>query len=217
MNNFVTRWRCRVCYYCYSCGSLCQTTFLRLILFGYEWSTIRLLICFILFCLWHHKQTKQSRDKQALIWEKPRLNIEQISNFLDKLPEKHKEKMWGRHCMGKYVTIDKVGGLLFSVAALCIKIHDRNADPYETSEKDALSKRLEPYTKLIESQIQEKDDPTGLTRDDFDNSLYEWLLLPLSLPKYREKLKCILDENSKLKRTIEEEKQTVELYKQFIY
>ena len=137
------------------------------------------------------------------------MTIQTISTFWRKVPDKHKEKMWQKHCMGKYVKIDKVGSLLYDIARLCIKIHDRNVKPLDL-ENDELVKKLEPYTKLLESQIREKDDPTGLTQDDLNDSLHEWLLLPLPLAKYGETLKSILDENSKLK-------QRVELYKQFIY
>ena len=125
---------------------------------------------------------EQVADERALIWEKPRvgLTIQQISKFLRKLADKDKEKMWENHCEDKgYVKIDKVGSFLFDIVQLCIKMHDPN---HETPQKDVLLKKLEPYTKLLELQIQEKDDPTGLTQDDFNDSLHEWLLLPLPLP-----------------------------------
>ena len=117
--------------------------------------------------------------------------------------------MWERHCMGEYVKIDKVGSLLFSIVALCIKIHDRNV---KTPQKGALLKKLEPYTKLLQSQIQQKDDPTGLTQDDFNDSLHEWLLLPLPIENLlnttdREKLESELFETKK--QLIEKDKEII--------
>ena len=107
--------------------------------------------------------------------------------------------MWERHCMGEYVKTDKVGSLLFSIVALCIKIHDRNV---KTPQKGALLKKLEPYTKLLQTQIQNKDDPIGLTQEDFNDNLHEWLLLPLPIENLlsstdREKLESELFETKK--------------------
>ena len=101
--------------------------------------------------------------------------------------------------MGEYVKTDKVGSLLFSIVALCIKIHDRNV---KTPQKGALLKKLEPYTKLLQSQIQQKEDPIGLTQEDFNDNLHEWLLLPLPIENLlsstdREKLESELFETKK--------------------
>ena len=123
--------------------------------------------------------------------------------------------MWERYCVGKYVKIDEVGILLFDIAALCIRVHDRTVKKTDLK-NGAVPKKLEPYTKLLQSQIRKKDDPTGLTRDDFDNLLQEWLLLPLPVTTYGEKIKSVLAENEKLKIEISQLKTTMEQEKQLV-
>ena len=88
--------------------------------------------------------------------------------------------MWERYRTSgtKYLQIDKIGPLLFSIVALCIKIHNRSCP---TPPKKQLFKKLQPYTRMIQLQMQQKVDPNGLTFDVFTNSLHEWLLLPIPI------------------------------------
>ena len=83
---------------------------------------------------WENFELKQklskkplSKQELSLIWTKPRLTIQMVADFIDKLPAKHKEKIWNRHATNNYISNDNIVKCLHSFVALCIKIRDRDA------------------------------------------------------------------------------------------
>eukprot|EP01083_Nonionella_stella_P011635 33033_1 len=56
------------------------------------------------------------------LWEQPRLTIEELSEFIEQLPWKHKEKIWARHATGQYIAKNKILNMLHSFLALVSRL-----------------------------------------------------------------------------------------------
>jgi len=77
----------------------------------------------------------------------PNITMAQVSNFMKRLPSKHKQKLWEKYAVdNNYVPIDNMCTLLHSFIALCIKVQERDAQP---PKKEAILDKLLPYQTLI--------------------------------------------------------------------
>eukprot|EP00484_Ammonia_sp_Unknown_P016924 CAMPEP_0197045870 /NCGR_PEP_ID=MMETSP1384-20130603/21656_1 /TAXON_ID=29189 /ORGANISM="Ammonia sp." /LENGTH=1661 /DNA_ID=CAMNT_0042477547 /DNA_START=48 /DNA_END=5034 /DNA_ORIENTATION=- len=114
------------------------------------------------------------KEALSLLWEQPRVTIQMVSEFIERLPLKHKEKIWARHATGQYIAKNKILHTLHSFVALCIKIKDRTA---VAPSRHDIEKRLLPFADVIR---QRTENANGMSLDEFNNELHFWILEPVS-------------------------------------
>lgn len=108
------------------------------------------------------------------MWIEPKVTIQMVSEFIERLPLKHKEKIWSRHCVHNYIPKDKYLNALHSFLALCIKIKDRAATAPSKPEVEA---RLQPFVdQMTLRTLQNK----GMTLEQFNHHLHTWVLEPVA-------------------------------------
>ena len=116
-----------------------------------EWENIEL----------QHRLSLTSIDKQqiSLLWRNPLVTVQTVAEFIDRLPAKHKEKIWYRHVDDvddDLIESDKIIHCLHSFVALCIKIKDRKTDA--PARADIVDKLL-PFAQIIQKRIK---NPKGI-------------------------------------------------------
>eukprot|EP01084_Bolivina_argentea_P312982 541911_1 len=114
------------------------------------------------------------KEQLSQLWEQPRVTIQMVSEFIERLPLKHKEKIWARHATGQYIAKNKILHTLHSFVALCIKIKDRTA---VAPSRHDIEKRLVPFADVIR---QRTENANGMALDEFNNELHYWILEPVS-------------------------------------
>eukprot|EP01083_Nonionella_stella_P085294 236444_1 len=111
-----------------------------------------------------------SRQELSQLWDKPFLSVEMVCEFMDRLPKKHKEKIWQRHAKGDHIPNDKTVSCLHSILAICIKIKERSAKPPTLAQ---IKNKLVPFAQAIQKHQQ---DPSGLNSVEFHTKLSPWML-----------------------------------------
>jgi len=114
------------------------------------------------------------KEALSLLWEQPRVTIQMVSEFIERLPLKHKEKIWARHATGQYIAKNKILHTLHSFVALCIKIKDRTA---VAPSRHDIEKKLVPFADVIR---QRTENANGMSLDEFNQELHFWILEPVS-------------------------------------
>ena len=112
----------------------------------------------------HYNAVNTAQRNLPTIWHSPLININHISTFIDKIPIAHKNKLWERHCDSendKQLSLLNLDSLMFSIVALCIKIHDRTI---KTPSQDKLMPRLKIYCKNIKWNIKQKNKKIKLEK-----------------------------------------------------
>merc|ERR1712228_470382 len=115
-------------------------------------------------------------EKETLseLWSKPRVTIQMVSEFIERLPIKHKEKIWARHATGQYIAKNKILHTLHSFVALCIKIKDRTA---VAPSRHDIEKKLDAFAAHIRKNVASEN---GMSLEEFNNELHYWILEPVS-------------------------------------
>jgi len=114
------------------------------------------------------------KETLSLLWDHPRVTIQMVSEFIERLPVKHKEKIWSRHATGQYIAKNKILHTLHSFVALCIKIKDRTA---VAPSRQGIEKKLVPFADVIR---QRTDNANGMSLEEFNTELHFWILEPVS-------------------------------------
>ena len=114
------------------------------------------------------------KETLSLLWDTPRVTIQMVSEFIERLPLKHKEKIWARHATGHYIAKNKILHTLHSFVALCIKIKDRTA---VAPSRHDIEKKLIPFAEVIRAHTQ---NANGMSLDEFNDELHFWILEPVS-------------------------------------
>jgi len=134
------------------------------------------------------------KETLSLLWDQPRVTIQMVSEFIERLPLKHKEKIWARHATGHYIAKNKILHTLHSFVALCIKIKDRTA---VAPSRHDIEKKLVPFADVIR---QRTENANGCSLDEFNNELHFWILEPVSgLVMTSEEQKQWMDEIDQLR------------------
>ena len=114
------------------------------------------------------------KQELSLLWEHPRVTIQMVSEFIERLPVKHKEKIWARHCTGQYIAKNKILHTLHSFVALCIKIKDRTA---VAPSRQGIEQKLIPFADVIRTRTA---NSSGMSLGEFNEDLHFWILEPVS-------------------------------------
>ena len=114
------------------------------------------------------------KEALSLLWEQPRVTIQMVSEFIERLPLKHKEKIWARHATGQYIAKNKILHTLHSFVALCIKIKDRTA---VAPSRHDIENKLVPFADVIR---QRTENANGMSLEEFNQELHFWILEPVS-------------------------------------
>merc|ERR1719242_617478 len=114
------------------------------------------------------------KQELSILWEHPRVTIQMVSEFIERLPVKHKEKIWARHCTGNYIAKNKILHTLHSFVALCIKIKDRTA---VAPSRQGIEKKLIPFADVIRTRTA---NANGMSLEEFNAELHLWILEPVS-------------------------------------
>lgn len=119
--------------------------------------------------------TKLEREIQemSVLWRYPYITIYMVSEFMERLPTHHKVGIWQRHCVGNYIERNKIGHVLHSYTALCIKIKQRTA---LAPPRSFIETKLNPYVDMIRSRTQ---NINGMSVQEFTEDLQFWILEPI--------------------------------------
>eukprot|EP01084_Bolivina_argentea_P260974 440889_1 len=125
-----------------------------------------------------HFITLDNLKEASLLWNKPQVTIQMVSEFMEMLPHRQKEKIFARHATisatGLYIARNKLLHTLHSFTALCIKIKDRTGVP---PSRHDIENKLIPFATHIKTRIKNQN---GMSLQQFNHDLHWWILEPVS-------------------------------------
>ena len=130
-------------------------------------------------------------ETSPLLWNSPLITVQMLSEFIERLPLKHKEKIWARHSKGQHIPKNRILDVLYSFITLCIKIKSQND----------IENTLAPFVDVVDSQTASDN---GMCHSEFNNELHFWILEPVDgLSIVNEEHKMWMDEIEALREELD--------------
>ena len=119
-------------------------------------------------------------ENETILWNEPLISVTLISEFIQRLPHKHKQNIWNRYANSDgYLKTYNIIQALHSFLTLLIKIKDKSCKP---PKRNQIESKLQPLCNVISQKVE--DMANGVSQYEFNNNLHEWILLPpTSSPK----------------------------------
>eukprot|EP01084_Bolivina_argentea_P001302 2405_1 len=121
---------------------------------------------------WNDNELLEVVDNEqlSLLWKSPRITVQMISEFLERLPVSHMEIIWKRHSKGEYIPKNKIPHLLHSLIALCIKFKDSTVP---APSRYHIEPKILPFATIVTERIENLN---GMTFDELKNKFPSWLM-----------------------------------------
>eukprot|EP01084_Bolivina_argentea_P078346 142140_1 len=141
-------------------------------------------------------QLNNTHKDQSLhiLYESPRITIQMLSEFIERMPNKHKEKIWSKHSTKQSIFIvkDKILHILYTYLRLLIRSKDKTYTPPLIEDTERI---LAPLVDIIK---QNTENVNGMNIDEFKNEIHFWILEAVNINIVSEK-ELWLDEINELR------------------